>query len=356
MAMEVRPEPIHASRRLPLQALIAVVILALAAVAVGASLVRPGALAPAPLAAAGASAAPADPSASPDASGKPDKASHSRGFGFGFGFGRGFGAGPSTQGRTGGVLGRGNFLGAIKITAIDGASVSLESASGWMRTIDTSGITITRAGAAIKVGDLRVGDKVVLDETRNKDGSSTLKGLSVALEQRGGTISKLGSGSITLQQGKGTATVTTTSDTVYRRDGNAISRDDLAAGQRVTAVGTADADGNLTAEAVDVQPDVVMGTVTKVDGTTLTISTPGGGTATVKLTGKTTIKVAGTDTATASDIAVKSMVVAQGVKGSDGVLTADSVRAGSWRPAATNGNRGWQGGRGNASPSASPSN
>ncbi|MFN8630009.1 MAG: DUF5666 domain-containing protein [Chloroflexota bacterium] len=342
--MEIRPEPIRSSRRLPLQLLIAAVLLSLAAVAVGASLMRPGALAPTQLAAAGASQAPA---ASPDGSAAPDTGKQGRGFGFGFGFG------PSVPGRVG-FGGRGSFLGAVSVTAVDGASVSLESANGWKRTIDTTGVTITRAGVTITAADLKAGDKVSISESRNKDGSFTVKGIAVALEQAGGTITKLEAGKITVERGKATSTITTGGATVYRRDGQAITRDDLAVGQKISAAGTKASDGSLAAEAIDVQPDVVMGTVTKIDGSTLTISTPGGGSATVKLTAKTSIKVQGKDTATAADITTKSMVVAQGVKGADGVLIADSVRAGSWRAATPNNGRGWHGWRGDPSPSASP--
>jgi len=344
--MEVRPEPIRTSRRIPLQLLVAAIVLALAAIAVGASLGRPGALSAAGLtAAAGASASP---SASPDASGKPERNAWGRGFGFPFGGGPGW----SGFGRPGSG-GRGGILADITIASIDGTHVGLASANGWKRAIDVAGVAITRAGEAIALGDLKVGDRVSISETRASDGTYTLKGLTVVLDQTGGTVSKLDAATITVALGNSkTATITTDGTTVYRRDGQSITRDEIAAGDRIIAWGTKDAAGNLTADAVEVQPDVVMGAVTKIDGSTLTISTLGGGTVTVNVTSKTTFSVAGKDPATLSDIAVKDVVVAQGVKDSKGVLAASSVRAGSWRPSLRNGH----GGRGqDASPSPSAS-
>jgi hypothetical protein len=348
--MEIRPEPIRASRRLPLQLLVAAVLLAIAVVAVGASLIRPGALASSSLeAAAGASAAPA---ASPDASSAPDRGHRGPfNFGFGFGFGNKNGNGPTLPNQ-GGFGGRGSFLGAISITAIDGAKVSLQSATGWSRIVDTTGLPITRAGVTITVADLSVGEKVTIDQTRNTDGTYAVKGIAVALDSAGGAVTKVDAASITVSRGNSTSTITTDSSTVYRRDGQTIGRSDIAVGAQIVATGTTAADGTLAAAAIDVQPDAVFGTVTKIDGNTLTISTFGGGTATVVITAKTTIKVAGKDSATVSDITLKSMVAAFGVKDAKGVLTADSIRAGSQRPPTTN-PKGWHFGLPNASPSAS---
>ncbi len=125
------------------------------------------------------------------------------------------------------------------------------------------------------------------------------------------------------------ATVRTDASTLYRRAGQAIPRTAIKVGDRLTAVGIKGADGSLQAAAVDVAADVVYGTVTGKSGTTLTVATAGGGTVTVKFTSATTFRVAGKTNATIADVAVKDAIVAQGVKGPDGVLTATSIRAGA---------------------------
>ena len=348
--MEVRPEPIRSPRRLPAQLVVAVVVLAIAAVAVGASLAAPGAHGLPSLVAAAGAGSPAAPSASPDSSAKP-----------GWGSGRDRGMWPGVVGVNpgwGGVAdgrGRGGILADITITAIDGAKVSLQSANGWSRTIDTTGVAMTRAGSTVTVGDLKVGDRVAIGETRGSDGTYTVKKLTVVLDQVAGTVSAIDASTITLKQFNGkTTAVKTDASTVYRRSGKAIARADIVVGERLGAVGSTGADGSLAAQAVDVQPDMVVGAVTKKSGNTLTISTLGGGTATVEVTSSTTISVAGKTSHTLADVALKDKIVAQGVLGADGVLTATTVRSGSWRSASPNrghGPKAWPGA--SASPSAS---
>jgi hypothetical protein len=336
--MEVRPEPIRTSRRMPTQLVVAVVLLAVAAVAVGAALLQPGALAGAPtlgaVSAAAGSSAP--PSASPDPSAKP---------GSGNAWGRGAfpgmsGAKPGWMGNPGG-RGSGAFLTDIRITAIDGTKVSLQSANGWSRTLDAAGVTITRAGATIAATELKVGDRIAVSETRGSDGTFAVTKLTVVLDEVAGTITSIATGAITVTQaGSKTATIKTDASTVYRRAGEAIARSDLAVGERLTASGAKGSDGSLTAQAVDVVPDMAFGTVTKKSGSTLTVSTFGGGTVTIEVTSKTTVQVQGKANATLADIAVKDVIVAQGVLGSDGVLTATSVRVGMGRPMSMNGHDG----------------
>jgi hypothetical protein len=265
------------------------------------------------------------------------------------------GANPGWSGVPGG-RGSGGFLADIKVTAIDGAKVSLQSANGWSRTIDTAGVALTRAGATITAADLKVGDRVAIGETRGSDGTYTVKKLTVVLDQVAGTVSAIDAGTITLKQFNGkTATVKTDASTAYRRADKTIARADIVVGERLSAVGSTGADGSLAAQAVDVQPDMVFGTVTKKSGSTLTVSTVGGGTATVEVTSSTTISVAGKASATLADVALKDMIVAQGVIGADGVLTATTLRSGNLRLAtpSTRGH-GWKAWPGaSESPSAS---
>jgi Domain of unknown function (DUF5666) len=333
--MEIRPEPVRLSRRIPVQMIIAAVLLAITVVAVGASLALPGESQTQPglAAAAGASGAPV---AAPDASVKPDR---------GASWGGWFPPGQMKRMQGTGGFG-GGFLPDITISAINGNAVSLKSANGWTRTIDTTGVKITRAGTTINVGDLKVGDRISVSETRNSNGTYTVNQLTLVLDQVSGTVSKLDAGSITVTRPGGTSTIDTSASTVYRRAGQPISRSDIAVGQRVTAQGTTASDGSLAAETVDVQPDMVFGKVTAKSGSTLTVSTAGGGTATVQVTSSTTYQVAGKTNATLADVAVNDTIVAQGVLGTNGVLTASTVRAGSGKFAQPfvkgNGNPHWK--------------
>jgi hypothetical protein len=257
--------------------------------------------------------------------------------------GRGWSSGPGMMGgRNAGGLGQ------VSISAIVGTKVSLQSSTGWTRTIDVTGVTIQRAGSTITVSELKVGDRVALGETRDSTGTYTLKSVTVVLDKAIGTVSKIGAASITVTGfGGGTSTITTTGATTYRRAGSAITRGDIAVGERITASGTTASDGSLAADAIDVQPDVVFGTVTGKSGSTLTIKTAGGGTATVTVSPTTTYRIMGKASATLADIAVNDQVVAQGVSGAAGTLAATSVQAGTWRGS------GFGAGRGDK-PSAGP--
>jgi hypothetical protein len=344
--MEVRPTPIHATRRATVPLAIALLVLGIAAAMIGMGIGSSGG-GPA-LALTGAGAAS---TALPEAS---DGPGHDGAWGplGAWGGGRGMpGNGWSAPGLTGGR--NGGTLGQISITAIDVTKVSLKSATGWTRTIDVTGVAISRAGSSITAAGLKVGDRVVLGETRNSDGTYTLKSVTVVLDRVSGTVSRIDASTITVTGfGGGTSTITTSGATVYRRAGTTIARSDIAVGERLTASGTKASNGSLAAEAVDVQPDVVFGTVTGKSGSTLTIKTAGGGTATVTVTPGTTFKVAGKSSATLADVAVNDMIVAQGVLGSGGTLTATDVRAGTGH-----GFGFGKGGRGSVEPdgSAAPS-
>ncbi len=76
---------------------------------------------------------------------------------------------PSTQtDKTGkGVRGFGGF-GSITITDINGSSLSLKTDDGWTRTITVTADTkITKAGQAMSLSDLAVGDHIRFSQKKN---------------------------------------------------------------------------------------------------------------------------------------------------------------------------------------------
>lgn len=160
----------------------------------------------------------------------------SRGFGFGPG-GHGYGVGVRT----------------ITITAINGNDISLKTEDGWTRTITvTSDTTITRAGAPIAVGDLKVGDQVVFRQQRQDDGTYTITELRLVLPTVTGKITKIDGSTITVQRFDGTTqTIHVDGSTTYRvagKDGATLG--DLAVDDVIVAQGTQRSDGSLDAEAV----------------------------------------------------------------------------------------------------------
>ncbi len=98
----------------------------------------------------------------------------------------------------GGGAGRGSRMGGITITKIDGAKLSLETDDGWTRTIDATGATITRDGATIAVGDLAVGDEIVLRQQRQADGTFKITAIRVILPKVAGLVTDVAASSLTL--------------------------------------------------------------------------------------------------------------------------------------------------------------
>jgi hypothetical protein len=208
----------------------AVVLLVSAALTFGAS--------PAP-----SGAAPQASQPRPGASGAPrlrDRGLGGRGFPF----------------RFGGDRGRFGF-GAISVTAIDGSNISLKTDDGWTRTITVTGTTkFSRGGAAIALGDVKVGDKIRFHETRNADASFAIDEVDVVVPSVVGKVTAKTADTITVENlGGGTATIHVAASTTYRVAGKAnATLADIAVGAIVGAQGQQRADGSIDATTVRAAP------------------------------------------------------------------------------------------------------
>ena len=266
---------------------------------------------------------------------------------------------PSRRGATTtpafGGNGRGRTLGDITITKVDGARLSLETEDGWTRTIDATGVTITRGGTTIVVGALAVGDTIVLRQARRADGTFTVTAIRVILPKLAGTVTGVAASSLTLTTRDGTkVTVKLTSSTTYRLGKNTVDKSAVKVGMQAVATGTKAADGTLTATSVTVKASQLAGTVAAVSGTTITITARDGSTVTAKTTTSTTYRVAGVKDASLVDVKVDMWIVVAGLRNDDGSITASTVRA-----AAAGKHKGWgdwkpNGGRDDGSDQASP--
>jgi len=143
------------------------------------------------------------------------------------------------------------------------------------------------------------------------------------------TISAISGSSITLKTDDGwTRTIAVTSTTTITKGGQAIAVGDLAVGDQVRFSEDRATDGTYTITAISVVLPTVFGEVTAVDGSTITVTEPGGTTATIHVTGDTTYAVDGSATAALSDVKVGSFIVAEGNQRADGSLDAARVQSG----------------------------
>jgi hypothetical protein len=128
-----------------------------------------------------------------------------------------------------------------------------------------------------------------------------------------------------------TRTITLTPTTTISRGGAAATASALHVGDTIRFRQQREADGSFTITAVDVVLPQVVGTITKVDGTTLTLTARDGATVTVHLGGSTRIQVGGIANATAKDLAAGQVVIVVGEKRSDGSIDATAVASGRLR-------------------------
>ena len=232
------------------------------------------------------------------------------------------------DGRDGRGFGGGFERGAITITAIDGAKLSLKTDNDWTRTIDATGATVTNDGKTVALSTLRVGDQIVFRETRNADGTYTITAITVVQPTVGGTVASVSGSTVTVTTfDSTTAKVALTGSTTYTLGGKAATKDAVVAGVRIAARGTLGSDGTLTATSVEIQPATAAGTVKEKGTSSLTLTIRDGSTVTVKVTSSTTYQVDGVTTPTLADIKVGDVVMASGTKNADGSLSATAVRA-----------------------------
>jgi hypothetical protein len=167
------------------------------------------------------------------------------------------------------------------------------------------------------------------------------------------TITAINGSDVSLKTADGwTRTITVTSTTTITKGGATIGVDDLAVGDQVRFAQDRAADGTYTVTDIVVVLPTVIGEVTAIDGSTLTVTQPGGTTATVHVDRDTTYRVAGA-AGSLSDVKVGSFIAAEGTQRADGSLDASIVRTGFDRRGDGRG-PGWKGDHDQPGASASP--
>ena len=201
-----------------------------------------------------ASPAPAGVGAAPSAAAPAPGTKHVGPNGFGFGARIG---GFAFGGFGGGFGGFGSFgnagIGGATITAIDGSNLSLKTADGWTRTITVTSTTkLSRAGQAISLADLKVGDEIGFRESKASDGTYTIDAVTIILPVIAGQITKISGNTITVKEFNGsTGTIHVSAATTFRVFGTAKATiADLKVGDTIGAQGTKASDGSLDAVTV----------------------------------------------------------------------------------------------------------
>lgn len=141
------------------------------------------------------------------------------------------------------------------------------------------------------------------------------------------TITAVSGSNLSLKTEDGwTRTIAATSSTTIAKGGKTVAVGDLAVGDRIVFMQTRNNDGSFSITSIQVVLPRVGGKVTVKSGSTITVKQPDGTSATIHVGSGTTYQLPETTTPSLSDISVGMLVVAEGTLGSDGSLTATSVR------------------------------
>jgi len=217
---------------------------------------------------------------------------------------------------------------AITITKIDGSKLSLQTTDGWTRTIDATGAAITKGGQTIAVTALKVGDQINFREARQSDGTYKITTIEVLVPTASGTVTAVGSGSVTITQSDGSSkTLTLTGSTTYSEAGATVSKSAVVVGVRISAQGTVDSAGSFTATAITIAPSSVQGTVASKTSATIVVTTKAGKTVTIDVSAATKYSVRGVSAPTLANVTVGDRITAAGTLNADGSLNATTVQA-----------------------------
>ena len=144
------------------------------------------------------------------------------------------------------------------------------------------------------------------------------------------TITAIDGSSLSLKTEDGwTRTITVTDKTTITKGGAAIALGDLAVGDSIRFRQEKASDGSYAVTAIVVVLPTVVGEITKIDGDSITVTQPGGTTATIHVDSTTIYRLAGgSGGGSLSDLKVGMVIVAEGTQRSDGLLDASSVQGG----------------------------
>jgi hypothetical protein len=142
------------------------------------------------------------------------------------------------------------------------------------------------------------------------------------------TITAINGSDLSLKTDDGwTRTITVTSTTTITKGGATITVADLAVGDQIAFAQDRATDGTYNVTAIKVILPTTGGQVSAVNGNTITVTQPGGTTATIHVDGNTKYQVNGAAGAL-SDIKVGSFIIAEGTQRTDGSLDAAAIHAG----------------------------
>ncbi len=218
----------------------------------------------------------------------------------------------------------------------DGVRGTIQSISGNTLTLQTeqnktvqvtvsSGAHILEGHLPVSLSDLQANETVEAFGDKNNDGS--LNAMLVHEDLVHGQVTSINGNTITLSYGNkgGQTTVTTSDATKYYVAGQPVSASTLQQDDTVGVAGPGSQKSGVAATAIFIHEPATEGTVTGVNGNTITLKTKDGTTWTITVNGDTKY-FQGKQPAALSAVQVNSKIRAVGLKTGDDALTAIVVR------------------------------
>ncbi len=150
------------------------------------------------------------------------------------------------------------------ITVINGSQLTVNGSNGTTYTVNAADANLGGAFGAVALGDLRVGDTVVVRGTLDGTVMTAVSVRDISLAQRlfvsaigaagAGVVTSISGNTFTINPvGNGaTTTVTTNASTTYKVNGQATTSSALAVGSNVIVAGTSTSDTSITASLVSI--------------------------------------------------------------------------------------------------------
>ncbi len=211
----------------------------------------------------------------------------------------------------------------VKVTAVSGSTVTA-TAKNVVYTIDDSSATTTRRyGGKMMAADIQVNDQLEVRGTLNGTSIAATWIQDNSLQAKNGTfvgvVKSIDATNYSLSfqsRARGMQTVTWTSTTTVKKNGQPAQASDIVVGSTLRATGVWDrTNHNLTASNIDIIVKMgminVSGSVSAINGSSLTVMAHNGKTYTVDAS-KARVSQVGTKGATLSNIMVGNMVQVHG--------------------------------------------
>lgn len=236
-------------------------------------------------------------------------------------------------GRAFGTRGVGNFGGRralfvicgerrilLMVTGVNGTTIDATTRGGRSVTVMVDGSTTYReAGASASLSDVHAGSVIAVCGIRGGPNAIHATRVMILLPHLRGVVTAVNGSTLTVTGFDGTThTIRVNAQTRYERADQSVTLSDVKVGTAVVAVGTENTDGSFSARLVMLELPHVVGQVTAINGSSISVLSPSGTTYTVITSTTTSYAAPGGAPASASSVQPGTLIGAEGTLSANG--------------------------------------